>query len=131
MEMETNGNVKWDENATWIYYLSEICKSHHSGIYKKFSESWKIKELKIHLLSQKKSEGKWTPPVGDTGLVLKIWLTSKWQGLSTSLRSERFLWWGTKTRSIQIQPQQIQTTQPAFQMNLFCRCTGVAKNIQD
>lgn len=33
MEMETNENMKWNENATWIYSLSEFCKYHHYGIY--------------------------------------------------------------------------------------------------
>lgn len=35
MEVERNGNVKWNENATWIYVLNEVCKCHHYGIIKK------------------------------------------------------------------------------------------------
>lgn len=61
--METNGNVKWNENASWIHLLSEVCKwenlegkalveLHLYGIYKKCRELWKISELEIHLLSQ-------------------------------------------------------------------------------
>lgn len=61
--METNGNVKWNVNAAWIYFLSEDCKWENLerkvaveiqlyGIYKKCREHWKISELKIHLLSQ-------------------------------------------------------------------------------
>lgn len=50
---------------------------------------------------------------------------------SKNLELKWFLWWGTKLRGTQTQSQQIQTTQPAFQINLFCRFTEMAKNIQD
>jgi len=52
MEMETNGNVKGNENATWMYLLNQVCKCHHYVIYKKYGENWKISDFKIHLLSQ-------------------------------------------------------------------------------
>lgn len=61
--METNGNVKWNENAAWIYLWREVCKwenlerkqvveLHLYGIHKKCREHWKISDLKIHLLSE-------------------------------------------------------------------------------
>lgn len=139
--METNGNVKWNVNAAWIYLLSQVCKwenmerkvvveLHLYGIYKK-CRKLKNQWIEDSSLESNNSKGKLTSPTWGLEFFLKIWSFTKWQTFSKTLELKWVFSWDTKPRCTQIQLQETQTTQPAFQINFFCRFTEVAKNIQD